>query len=1268
VGKPAAVLAQALAVALGFGLFTATMAQGPGTVDARAGAADSSALRPVASDCTALKGHESGEGISIMGVDLHEHEDTRAIVDELKRLCVDLDKLRDEVRTHQHDEQAGTSLELKIARLYALQQRLGILRQICEHGCTSLVVDVKPIAVALEEQRKALQAIADALAQIHIGSKEVTLNVNPTAALAPPTPAGEPPARQQIDPNDPVRKSFPRAATIDFAVVSVPDPRVPRLRRSYDNMIVALSIGMLGRGYVLDRYGFPWSKEMRAATKAAEPGSALELADDGRYGVALYRRDRARFDGIPGIDIFALYLVPEVGSYGIAASTLRKALRAIGAQVPATTTFRSPVPGICGENSLLLVGPVFSGSMASLTSAAGDVLPLGQLGQLCVVTSSATAASNTYLVETETAWNFACGTLPLPLTTPRPSWSTYLSLPLAWLLQPVAPRYSLCMADNPFGSIDFHAQTADDATKLKTLERFLESRAIGVEKVAVLYEGTTFGERLCSASNIKSGTSKGRDDLCRQAALIPFPANIADVRYGEQIKRNELAAGDKSPRIESSRLALEQGAENGSEFLESQQSPLTASSAELQLDAVFGQLRQMRPQVVVVAATDVRDRLFLFDRIRRSLPNTLLIDFETDNLLAHPEFIHATRGAVTLSSVSLQTDRKSNCVVDAYPWATDWQKLAARVLAGCSSKEQQPVMHVVTREGLRSLQEVRLSWRDKLRAYLPPILAQLSTLAAFVFFSVWSRPAPIKLSATESSRPPFHGRISLLQRLAEMGSKLGDEVKHGRAGSDPFDPRFIGLVAPLVAAAAGYSAALSFSIAVGALYIWLMIGCCRRLMRAHDGNAELQKQTGPQVADRSPARTLAFGFTVIGITLAGVCVAISFDLPSRPSGRLHSALLRLGLDPVSGVACNLNLIVAALLLSYTGASLTVIAGVDRRNACLIRRSMKQAGLDGTACDLREFLGSQGLTLLQWRWLVIAAISLLLLFSIGAVSGWRYVTQPSVFGPLAPWSTLLASLATSVAALGWIAVALGLARRLRRLSDLIFRRWPSHRGVCGAPPIWQPPRRCGNAPIAEHQATAASSTEIPGLWARCDTQTPLRFPVTPMSAKIQDIGSEVEDLFFGHGLARWQKQLDVIFCGGPDTTAHRFALYALLASEISSLRWAGFNAAVCALGGVGLVYLFPVIGGDLFILGNLAMLVLIAGISCYYTAWAEQDQLLSNLLSNRRQRRELSASLLGHLAQPILAILAALAIAAVPGVREWGGGLFPFLLHFIGRDS
>ena len=69
--------------------------------------------------------------------------------------------------------------------------------------------------------------------------------------------------RPQVYPAAQLATLFPAAVQISFGVAVVPDPLVPRYRRPYDLEVIALELGMLQDGYVLDRFYLPWTDDRR---------------------------------------------------------------------------------------------------------------------------------------------------------------------------------------------------------------------------------------------------------------------------------------------------------------------------------------------------------------------------------------------------------------------------------------------------------------------------------------------------------------------------------------------------------------------------------------------------------------------------------------------------------------------------------------------------------------------------------------------------------------------------------------------------------------------------------------------------------------------------------------------------------------------------------------------------------------------------------------------------------------------------------------------
>src|SRR5262249_50735793 len=102
-----------------------------------------------------------------------------------------------------------------------------------------------------------------------------------------------------------------------------------------------------------------------------------------------------------------------------------------------------------------------------------------------------------------------------------------------------------------------------------------------------------------------------------------------------------------------------------------------------------------------------------------------------------------------------------------------------------------------------------------------------------------------------------------------------------------------------------------------------------------------------------------------------------------------------------------------------------------------------------------------------------------------------------------------------------------------------------------------------------------------------------------------------------------------------------------------------GAVVCTLASVGAVYLFP-IEADRLLLLNLVILAAV-GVAAGYMATAfQRNELLCIILCNRHHGRRFSAPLFACITIPFLVFAVAVAIANVPGVVDWGGGMLQLL--------
>ena len=545
----------------------------------------------------------------------------------------------------------------------------------------------------------------------------------------------------QVDPTSDLAKLYPHAGSIGLALAVVPDPHIPRYRRLFDLEVQAITLGMLNDGYVLDRYSFPWS--------SAE--GALPDSERAAFGLMVFRCDGwrghvcqdlstlpAAADPTSGLTtrVRAIYLVTDTATWGVSTPPLICAAKRIREHLGAAPTPDAPdgcarapanekanvellrFPGHCespaSRKTLIVLGPNFSGGMDSIGEHVTDVLG-PEITDLCLVSSTTTESSN--------------------------------------------PR-----AEKAYEHLAYVPLAVDDGTKLLRLADLAEvfgffdpEETAGPDSprsrdVAFLTEASTFGYGVCNPWTQMSPEKLERiNKFCRDALILRFPAAIADIRYGITQQRDSQPGSVEAAvkaALQEEHLTLDAGADNGSEFPESRQSKLTAASQQLALDHVLDQLEQIDPKMVIVVATDVRDRLFLFDQLRNRLPSAMLIDLETDVLLAHPDFLHASRGAVTVASANLfvrrgklfgcerngarkkdgnkPDERAKKSRIPLASWALDGQGILADAvsrlydsgqtpteqpcihLAGTEEKfgPRAPVLHVVTLNGLRPISRV----------------------------------------------------------------------------------------------------------------------------------------------------------------------------------------------------------------------------------------------------------------------------------------------------------------------------------------------------------------------------------------------------------------------------------------------------------------------------------------------------------------------------------------------------------------------------------
>ena len=227
----------------------------------------------------------------------------------------------------------------------------------------------------------------------------------------------------------------------------------------------------------------------------------------------------------------------------------------------------------------------------------------------------------------------------------------------------------------------------------------------------------------------------------------------------------------------------------------------------------------------------------------------------------------------------------------------------------------------------------------------------------------------------------------------------------------------------------------------------------------------------------------------------------------------------------------------------------------------------------------------------------------------------------------------------------------LRKAVRRIRDQLSMRDP----VSADQPGTQPTK----PQVARNLDASDPSSEIPGFW-HPGCLTPRTLPTTPVTAQVFHVTPATACLLKRNQTLNWQRLLAAWMYKGTDDSEHRAAVFLLFATEIGVLRWLVAGAVVCALGSVGIVYLFP-IESDMLLLLNLGLMIGAGAIAGYMATTFEGDALLSNVLCNRPRKGKLSITLFIFIAMPFLALAGAIAITKVPGVVDWSGGVIGLLL-------
>jgi hypothetical protein len=392
-----------------------------------------------------------------------------------------------------------------------------------------------------------------------------------------------------------------RGTHFDFDVLlaALPDPYESRLDWIHDSVLAALQRAFETGGFVLDRYWTPDPSD----TLSAWIGGTVSSVPAPRVhpGVLLFRSWAGGGSEADTLRLRLVYLVGEVPTRGVHIPALRNALSErdrLMVDLPSTSVDSTTER----RTSVKIIGPVFSGSSYSYRRVLDQWLtdPAGGLARantsVRIISGSATSPGN---------------------------------------------KGTLEGLDSP---VSFHATVNSDDVLMGALDSLVLA-PLGIEwgQVAVLQESTTaYGQSL----NPGQGTDR--------PLVIPFPMNISLLR-GEYARLPALDQSvDLIPQIsEGPRVRLSLQDRERSPETPASVSRMTAPALDIIIEEIIRILKARDIRAVGLMATDVRDKLFLGELIKRRLSDVQLFTLESNVLLRAPDYRDALRGMLILSTYPL---------------------------------------------------------------------------------------------------------------------------------------------------------------------------------------------------------------------------------------------------------------------------------------------------------------------------------------------------------------------------------------------------------------------------------------------------------------------------------------------------------------------------------------------------------------------------------------------------------------------------------------
>lgn len=695
---------------------------------------------------------------------------------------------------------------------------------------------------------------------------------------------------------------------LQFLIALVPDPLDSQVPVAFDQAIDAIQQGFAysnrtRASYLQDRSWIPWN----------DPQAIKEESYRTAPGLLLFRRFgwQAGFaTRVP--QLMGVFLVGETPKTGIHKAAFAEALRLIG-----------ELSGGAIQGPLRILGPTYSGSAVSLQIALRNWLaehPDAAQARFEIVTGSATAPCLEKTLHRAGPQAVAFYRAVVPLDVLLETAFDELHRRLGW-----DPHRALLITelDTAFGqSIRQRDTSPGEAIRKHDARKHDAASGAGTPQGDTSPGAAAEGSEGCQAVPMREGV-----------AVVSFPSHISAIRTAR------AAAGLDKPQTDPSQIAIAAQPARSDLQLELADrrlgpdlvpdfSPLTAPDNELAIASLVDAIARDGVRYVGVVATDIRDTLFLADRLRRLARNVTLFGLDADQLFLHPQVHAALNGMTVISSSPVFTTGKS------------WGK-------GAAAHGDSPWHFTSSFENGIYQATVELL-HDAKDANLDPF-AHNDT--GPVWISVVGNDALWPVSGVTAAPGPGQSAVDEPERVVAFEEMVRSEQE------EPAD-----LARPLAAASSDAKADLEllcFAVALCAGGWWLYKAA---LLPAPPSGAR---------AERGTRSLLAAGLAVLALAAAVLLVIGGLALWNR----LYGSPLDLGLEWRQGVSCLALLVAYLLLAGAVGAALIARRAAGGAPGGVAGAVDGERAAAGEATGWRRLLPAAG-TVTRWRFLLPAAGTLL----------------------------------------------------------------------------------------------------------------------------------------------------------------------------------------------------------------------------------------------------------------------------------------------------